>query len=192
MKVYKYSMILFTVTSLLFVGCNNKVGVKKQPKLETIKNYVAEVEVTYLNEHQENKMTMIHRVKAQDKYEIECMAPESVKGVKLCYDGNQTMQYFPGCKEGICVKTRASTKEILLQTFISRYTTCKNIKTKEIQMEGKNVTLIELPIDENINDLAVERLWYDSSTEQPIQMRIYSSEQEERIDIKYLSFHKKD
>lgn len=184
-------MFCFLITTLILYGCNqfNRGSLHAEGNFfKELKQYEAEVTVTFLKDEQPNGMKMKQIANMSGIYEFTVIEPEHLKGTKISYDGNQITEYYPSLNKAVKVKAGSACNEILLTSFVSRYLTNENIKEQKIQLNGEMLRTYEMPIDGNFKYLSKEKLWLDEKRQLPLKMEIYDDVGNVTIEIIYEDF----
>ena len=184
-------MIFFLVIAFTTYGCNHVTHTPLQKKgsfFNELKNYEADVKVTFLKDKQPNEIKMKQTANMDGSYEMVISEPEHLKGMKLSYDGKNVLEYIPSLNQTLEEKSNPAQNEILLTSFVKRYLSNENIKKQEIQLNGKKMITYEMSIEGNFKYLAKEKIWLEEKNLVPEMMVLYNDEGDITIEVIYEKF----
>lgn len=183
-------MGILLVMALTFYGCNTQKNITHTETdfFKDLKQYEANVTVTFLKDKQPNEITMKQVAKVDGTYEMTFLTPEHMKDVKIICDGEKVTQYYPSIDKSVEQKMSIAQNEILLTSFAARYLTNENIKKQEVQLDGKKMITYEMPIEGNFRYLSKEKIWLEEKSLKPVQMVLYDEEGNITIEVIYNEF----
>lgn len=184
----KWIMVGILCTSIS--GCNvtSQSAQTTQDFLKNMKNYEADVKVTFLKDFQPNEMQMKQSADQDGSYEMTVVTPSYMQGVKICYDGSQTTSYNPATNETLLCKSNQARNEVLLTSFAERFSNCSNAKQEETTLDGQPVVTYEIPIEGSFKYLAAEKLWFSKEKNMPLQLVIYDQSGQVTMQVEYQNF----
>ena len=183
-------MSFLLVLAFTFYGCNTQKNTSSIAGdfFKDLKQYEADVTVTFLKDKQPNEVKMKQIAKVDGTYEMTILAPEHMQNVKIICDGHKVTEYYPSTNQSVEQEMSVAQNEILLTSFATRYLTNENIKKQEVQLDGKKMITYEMPIDGNFRYLSKEKIWLEEKSLKPVQMVLYDEEGNITIEVIYNEF----
>ncbi|WP_069999467.1 LolA family protein [Cellulosilyticum sp. I15G10I2] len=186
-------VIFLLMMSFAFYGCNKMMN-NNGPKdklhlmLTTLKNYEADVTMSFLKDTEANVFKMRHQVEVGGKYKLTVESPEYLKGYTISFDGKNITEYNPSTKTNLHSQASEARNQTLLSSFVTNYLNAEDIKREKEKQDGKEVTTIEVNIPGNFKYMAKEKVWFDETKLSPLKMEIYDIEDNIAIKIEFNSF----
>lgn len=175
--------------SCVKMGTTIKTEAQKiDSKMSSIKSYEADVCINFIKSGETHTIKMKQNYEMGKSYTATLIEPERLKGYCVKWDGEKVQQYNPITGETVEGKASAMQNELLFGSFVNHYKETKDIECKGEKLEEKDCLTVKLIIPGNYKYLAKEKVWFDKDTLTPIQMEIYSEEDEKTIDIKFERF----
>ena len=189
--IMKKVMVVWMLVMLSFiVSCNNSLTSTPEEKvdklLQELKNYEAEMIVTFTNNKKTTTMKMKQSYDANGNYEMTLLEPESLKGYKTIWNGDTMEEYNPVTDKKVQAKPNPVKNQVLFGTFLHNYLHGERMSQPPVR-EGEYLT-VEVAIPGNYKYMAKEKVWFDAQTAQPVKMEIYDKEGNVTIAIEITLF----
>lgn len=193
-KVRRDLIVVFLLMiSFTFYGCNNsKQNNNGQDKLHTmltaLKNYEADVTITFFKDTQKNVIKMKQAVEIGGKYKLTVDSPAYLKGYTTKFDGETILEYNPNTKMNAACKPNEARNQTLLSSFIHNYLNTQEVKKDKGTLNDKEVIIFEVDVPGNYKYMVKEKVWFDKNTLSPIKMEIYDVEGNRAIEVEFSNF----
>ncbi len=184
--------VLPIILMLVISGCSKPItGYKNvQDKLMAMESYVAEADITYINNKGEDKCKTLQYALNDGKYRIEVTEPSQQQGNVILYDGKMVWSYNPSVEQKVQVNApdKPERYELILFSFIENYVKSQDVAVESASLDESLCTVLEAEIPGENKFLATEKLWLDNESMLPVKLVIYDTDGKERIIAQFSNF----
>ncbi len=186
------AVFLLMITFVLY-GCstsiqNNRQQDKLSTMLKTLKNYEADVTITFLKDTQVNVLKMKQQEEVGGQYKIVVESPTYLKGHTISFDGKNITEYNPSTKINRLSQASEARNQTLFSSFLYNYLNTKEVIQEKQTLGGKEFITVEVGIPGNFKYIAKEKVWFDVNKLLPTKMEIYDTENNITIHIEFNHF----
>ncbi len=187
-------IILIILMYSIVLGCAPKsdealfYGIQKQ--IHKMNSYSCEVEIYVKGNKNEQKYLMKQWFQKPNRYRLEVVSPESLKGKTTISNGIKTWIYHPGIDQTWVTRDFENSKEqnMFLGYFIKNYLNSEDANVYQKKFKGKNYLIIETIIPGNHMYYHKENLWMDLETKKPFLLQVFDAHEELKIEVRYNRF----
>lgn len=189
MKIIKYFGIILTI--LLSFGCspktNEEILYQAQKHITNIQSYSCTARTKIHGNKEPQTYVMKQWFKAPNKYRIEIIEPEELKGKTTIYNGEKAFLSHPRIgQEWVLDSFRNSLeKKMFLGYFINNFLNTEDTKVDKEVIKGKEYILLTSFIPGNNPHFFKEQLWFDIEDYYPYRLQIINSKDEIVVDVQY-------
>jgi len=179
---------------VLLTGCHGPGSVRDygdlSRKLLKLEDYTCDVKMRVTNNRSTMEYQLRHFYKSPDRYRLEVLAPEELKGQVTVYNGKSSYIYHPGINQYLVTEDFPGSVEYnsFIGSFMEYIKTPEKIKISSEREGQKNLYVLEFEIPESSSYMSVERLWLDPEAAVPVKAEIYGSDGKKNIEIYYYNF----
>lgn len=179
---------------LLITGCSPKseeeLFYESQRMLNKIESYQCDVEITSIGNKGQQKYMMRQWFKKPDKYRLEVMYPDNLKGKITIFDGKKAWMYHPAIEQTWIMDGFFNSQEqnLFLGYFIENYVNSETAQIQRKKIDNAEYLVIVTEIPGNHAYFSKEWLWMDIETKKPILLQIFDRQDDLRIEVKYTEF----
>lgn len=187
-------ILLGTLFILLIVGCSPKTEqdlfYEAQKKLNKMESYACQVAITSIGNKSPQKYIMKQWFKKPNKYKLEVVYPENLKGKITISNGNKAWIYHPSIEQTWIMENFSNSKEqnLFLGYFLKNCLNAENVKIYTEALENEKYLVINTEIPGNHVYFNTERLWIHQNRMDPFLLQIFDAKGKMRIEVKYEKF----
>lgn len=195
--MYTYKKILIPVFLLIIsfagYGCNKNIKNSSSPDklhtmLSTLKNYEADVTITFLKDKEAHILKMKQQAETAGKYRLITESPDYLKGYTINCDGKNVTEYHPATQVTLSSQVSEARNQTLFTSFLYNYLNADEIKRENETWEDKETVSLEVIIPGNYRYLARQKVWFDANKLKPLKMEIYDTENNKTLEVEFQSF----
>ncbi len=194
----KWTMLMSVITLvvvLAVVGCQGRQSTKEevyedfQKKITKMSAYKCIAEVQVIGNKSPGNYIFIHNYSKPDKYKLEIIAPERLKGKTIEYNKDKILIKNPSIKDEVELPNISPNNQYMfIGDFISNY-----LNNEELSVKMKDQYLqLEVPIPGENEYFAKEILYVNAKTKNPEKLEILDMSNELRFTITYKNFEYKN
>jgi len=179
---------------VLMWGCMSKSDQElfydAQKQLNKIESYRCEVEITSIGNKGPQRYVMKQWFKKPDKYKLEVMLPDNLKGQITISDGKKAWIYHPGIEQTWIMQSFVHSEEqnMFLGYFIKNCLDSEGVGLGKKTIEGEDYLIITTDIPGNHVYYHKEILYIHIKTMVPYLLQVYDVKDQLRIEVKYKAF----
>lgn len=187
------SLLLFLIVCIFISGCSS-TEVKKPQEVQRflmkLKSYQCEVVLAVTNNKSTNVYKARHIYKGINKYRIEMMEPNELKGQTTIYNGEKTYIYHPQINTYMLSNNFESSLEYssFLGSFIEHFKDKGGARFKIESLKDTECYVLEIPLDEKNPYRVMEKIWIDAKRIIPIKAEILDKNNNLNAQILYENF----
>lgn len=192
--MYRRIICMLVILCVFFTGCG-VIKQKKSPeevgkRLLKLETYTCDVTMRVTNNRSTMEYKLKHFYKKPDKYRIEVLTPEELRGQVTIYNGNSSYIYHPGINQYLITENFSDSVEYnsFAGSFIEHIRKPDDIKISYEKFNEDECIVIEFEIPESSRYIHIEKLWIDVSEIVPLKAEIYGSDGKTYIEIYYNNF----
>ncbi|WP_207707335.1 LolA family protein [Crassaminicella thermophila] len=179
---------------LLIVGCSPKteqdIFYEAQKKLNKMEGYSCQVEITSIGNKSPQKYIMKQWFKKPNKYKLELIYPENLKGKITISNGNRAWIYHPSIEQTWIMENFSNSKEqnMFLGYFLKNCLNSEKVDICTEELENQKYLVITTEIPGNHIYFHKEKLWLNQESMNPYLLQIFDMKGKLRIEVKYEKF----
>ncbi len=179
---------------MVFVGCSPKsdqeLYYEVQKKVNKIDSYHSKVEITSVGNKGAQVYTMNQWFKKPDKYKIEIILPENLKGKTTVSDGNKAWIYNPNIEQTCIMEnfTNSEEQNSFLGYFLKNLLNSENVDLLSKVIDEDEYLIISTDIPGNHAYYNKEELYVNIDNMKPYLLKVYDAKDQLRIEVKYIEF----
>ncbi|QXM05311.1 LolA family protein [Crassaminicella indica] len=186
-------IILSIFIILLITGCAPKteqdIFYDVQKKLHKMESYTCRVEITSIGNKGSQKYVMKQWFKKPNRYKLEVISPENLKGKITLSNGKKVWIYHPGIEQTwITDEFSNEEQNLFLGYFIKNFLNSEQVNVNVEGLDDKKYFVIDTDIPGNHAYYHKERLWIDMEKMQPYLLEVFDVKGDKRIEVKYEVF----
>lgn len=195
---YKLLVILFIIIILLLASCgektNEEIFYEAQKVIVNLENYRCTAEITLYGNKDPETYIVRQWFMSPDKYKIESIKPQSLKGKTTIYNGNKAFICHPRIGQEWIMKDFENSLEekMFIGHFINNFLNTESGIIRRENIDSKEYILLETEIPGNHPYFIKERLWFDVNRYYPYRLQILDKDDKLRIDVRYHDFKYND
>lgn len=179
-------LFLFIIAILTLAGCktDEKAYPTIQDKLMAMESYSTKCKLTYISNKGERVYDADIKATNDGRYIIKTSSPEEYKNNIVMYDGKLIWHYNPNLennKISITPPDSGARREIILFNFIENYVKSNDTDVETASLEQSRCTVLEAKLPQESKLFALEKLWIDNESQNPVKLVIYDKNNKERI-----------
>jgi len=184
---------LFIITALLW-GCGSKsdqeIFYSTQKHLNKIESYTCEIEITTYGNKSPQQYVMKQWFKKPDKYKLEVIWPESLKGKTTISDGTRAWIHHPGINQSWTMEKFLHSEEqnMFLGYFIKNCLESEGVELEKKVIDREKYLRITTDIPGNHAYYHRESLYINTKTKIPHLLQVYDAKGQLRIEVRYNTF----
>lgn len=159
-------------------------------RLLKLEDYTCDVKMRVTNNRSTMEYQLRHLYKSPDRYRLEVLAPEELKGQVTIYNGKSSYIYHPGINQYLVTEDFPGSVEYnsFIGSFMEYIKTPEKTKISSEKEGKKELYVLEFEIPESNSYMSVERLWLDPEEAVPVKAEIYGSDGKKNIELYYYNF----
>lgn len=194
--------ILKILISLIFVigimGCQTEVTeeesfIKAQQFLNGLKSYSATIIYHVVDQNEIREYKFYQWVEVPDKFKIEMLSPENLKGKIILSNGEEIYMNHPKVKDSIKldVESVKQQRPLFIGDFLNTYWLSEKVIKEKKEENGEEYFVLSCikPKNEFANE--TKSIWLDSRTMIPVKMVEYDAEGKISTMIIFENFNQK-
>lgn len=187
--------VLFFLLFVVFAGsCTEKseqeIFYDTQKKLNNIDSYYCEVEIISIGNKEPQKYIMKQWFQKPDKYKLEIVKPDELKGKTTIFDGNRAWIYHPAIEQTWIMKNFINYEEqnMFLGYFIRNSLESETVEISSKEIDGEKHLIITTSIPGNHAYFNKKILYFNTKTMNPYLLLVYDVKEQLRIEVRYRNF----
>jgi len=187
-------IVLLCLCMLILWGCSPKsdedLFYEAQKQLNKMESYYAQVEITSIGNKGPQQYIMKQWFKKPDKYKLEILSPENLKGKVTISDGSRAWIYNPEIDQTWMMQSFAHSEEqnMFLGYFLKNCLNSESVEVSSKTMDGEDYLIITTDIPGNHVYYHKELLYIHIDTMKPYSLQVYDVKDQLRIEVKYIEF----
>ncbi|MDD3839128.1 MAG: outer-membrane lipoprotein carrier protein LolA [Clostridia bacterium] len=191
MNIKKYIII---VTGLLIFGLTScseptpqEIMLDVQKYINDVENYYCEVDVIYRRKVSVDRYKMKQWYYFPDKYRIEIIQPEVLKGKLTICDGNRILIYHPYIDEEYLIDYQRGheNERLFLGNFAQHFMDTEQVDMELTESNQSEYMVLRCTIPGQDKNFSSQRLWFDLQKDVPSKLEIIDNEDQPSITIIY-------
>ena len=192
--LYRRIIFMLIIVCVVSVGC----GVLKHKKnfeevskrLLKLKAYTCDVTMRVTNNRSTMEYKLKHFYKNPDKYRVEVLAPEELKGQVTIYNGSSSYIYHSRIDQYLVTENFSDSVEYssFIGSFMNYISKAEDIRISNEKNGEVEYIAVEFEIPGSNRYMHMEKLWIDGSEAVPIKAEIYGIDGKINIEIYYDNF----
>lgn len=186
-------LLFFVIVSVVLSGCGTSSARKPQDIQKFImklKAYKCDVVYSVTNNKSTNVYRAKHMYKAPDKYRIEIVEPEELKGQTTIYNGDKAYIHHPRINTTMITENFNDTIEY--STFVGAFVEYfKDNGGARFKLEALNdiqCYVLEVPLDNANMYRAIEKIWINAENAIPIKTELLDKNKNVNAQVLYENF----
>lgn len=194
----KRILCVLILVCISLTSCNL---VKSQKSIEDIKKsllslkvYTCDVELSVTNNLSTSVYKLKHMYKAPDKYRIELLEPNGLKGYYTIYNGETSYIYHPDIDKYLKIESFKKTTdyEVFIGAFIDYFKQLDKVKVVTTLLDNKKYYVLEINNPNENKYFFAKKLWMNAENADPYLLEIYNKEGKCIIKVVYSNFSRKN
>ncbi len=182
---------------LTIIGCSSKkdqtdqdIFYECQKILNKIETYSCEVEITCMGNKKPKKYLMKQWFKKPNKYKLQVISPENLKGKTTISNGEKAWICHPAINQTWIMQnfTNSEEQNMFLGYFIKNCLSSEKMDMHKKKIGSKKYLVIDTSIPGNHVYFNQEKLWIDTENMQPFLLQVFDGEGKMRIEVRYNQF----
>lgn len=170
-------LLFFLIACTALSGCRAQTAKKPediQKFIMKLKSYKCDVVIAATNNKSTNVYRAKHLYKAPDKYRIEIVEPEELKGQITIYNKDKACIYQPQINTYFITENFESSLEYssFIGAFVGYFKNNGGARFRLETLKDVQCYVLEVPISDNNKYRALEKLWIDAESSLPIKAEI--------------------
>lgn len=183
-------LLLFLIACAVLSGCTPNTAKKPedvQKFIMKLKSYKSDVVYAVTNNKSTNVYRAKHLYKSPDKYRIEMVEPEELKGQITIYNKDKAYIYHPKINTYMITENFTNTVEYnsFIGAFVDYFKAKGGARFKLESLSGKQCYVLQLPIDSDNRYRVVEKLWINAETALPMKAEILDKDNNVSVQVLY-------
>lgn len=194
MKNRIWRLVLIFLLMALAGGCteksDKKIFYETQQTLNKIDSYYCEVEIISKGNKNPQEYVMKQWFQKPDKYKLEVLKPDDIKGKITISDGTKAWIYHPAIEQTWIMQNFVNSEEqnMFLGYFIKNCLESEAVEMSNKKIDGEQFLIVTTDIPGNHAYFNKEVLYYNVKTRKPHLLQVYDVKDQLRIEIKYKNF----
>lgn len=187
------NLLIFLIVGIVLSGCSAKTAEKPedvQKLLMKLKSYKCDVVFAVNNNLSTNVYKAKHLYKFPDKYRIEIVEPNELKGQTTIYNGEKAYIYHPQLKTHLATQNFNDSLEY--SSFVGAFIECfKNNGGARFKLESfqdRKCYVLEIPVKGENSYRALEKIWIDAELILPVKLEILDKNNNLNAQVLYENF----
>jgi len=182
------------IVCVVFTGCG---VLKREKSFEKVGNrllkltaYTCDVTMRVTNNKSTMEYKLKHFYKSPDKYRLEVLAPEELKGQVTIYNGSSSYIYHPKINRYLVTENFSNSVEYnsFIGSFMNHIKKTDNIRVSKEKDGEKELLVLEFEVPEGNDYMHLEKLWIDAEKAQPVKAEIYGDDGKITVLLYYNNF----
>lgn len=193
LKLIKLLLGVCLLTTL--IACqqptDKEIYYRAQKKMAELESYSCYAKIFVQGTDGEEKQYLFRQdFKAPNKYRIEVISPENLKGNLTISNGEAAWILHPGINQVWKMKSFEKSKEqmLFIGYFLQNLFSTESASVTSEQLEGVRYIIIEAPIPGGSQYFDRQRLWIDTGNLEPYKLYIVDKEGVTRFRVLYEAF----
>lgn len=192
MKAVKL-MLVFLIVCITLSGCSVKSAKKPedvQKLLMKLKTYQCDVVFAVTNNKSTNVYKAKHMYKYPNKYRIEILEPNELKGQTTIYNGDKAYIFHPQLNTSLITQNFNHSTEYsaFVGTFIEAFKNNGGARFKMDSFQDKQCYVLEIPIEGENPYRTLEKIWIDADSILPVKAEILDKNNKVSAQVLYENF----
>jgi outer membrane lipoprotein-sorting protein len=184
---------MFLIVCIALSGCSDKTAKKPedvQKLLMKLKTYQCDVVFVVTNNKSTNVYKAKHMYKFPDKYRIEVLEPNELKGQTTIYNGDKAYIYHPQLNTYLNTQNFNNSMEYstFVGAFVERFKDNGGARFKLDSFQDKQCYVLELPIKDENPYRTMEKIWIDTDSILPVKVEILDKNNKVNAQVLYENF----
>lgn len=187
-------IVILTGLVLSLVACkqstDENIYYEVQKKLSTIESYQCTARIQVIDQEREVEYVFKQSFKAPNKYRLEVLAPEGLKGNLTVYNGKTGWLQHPSINQTFKIDGFEQSQEqfMFIGYFLENYITSKESEFQLESLESRDCIVMETTIPGGNHYFDYQRLWVDKKHKVPVKLYIYDEKDNIRFRVYYEDF----
>ncbi|WP_053955314.1 LolA family protein [Inediibacterium massiliense] len=192
MRIKKIGLWILIVC--LLGGCSPKTKedllYDVQKKLNQINSYTCKAEIEIHGNKDMQKYIVKQWFQKPNKYKLETIYPDTLKGKVTLFDGKRAWVYHPLIEQTFILDdfSKSDEQNMFLGYFIKNYLESENVQIDKKRKEHKDYLVITTEIPGNYAYFHKQILWINIEKKEPFLLEVYDSSDHIRMRVKYDGF----
>ncbi len=159
-------------------------------KLTGLKAYTCDVTMRVTNNRSTMEYKLKHFYKSPNKYRVEIISPEELRGQIIIYNGEKSYIYHPQIGQYLITENFSGSVEYnaFAGSFINYIRSAGDIKISSEKAGEKELMVLESGTQEPNIYMRSEKLWFDVETAVPVKAEICGDDGKVNVEIYYDNF----
>lgn len=187
--------ILCSILLLTFItGCAPKTEqdlfYEVQKKLNKMESYSCQIEITSIGNKSPQKYIMKQWFKKPNKYKLEVMSPENLKGKITISNGKKAWIYHPSIEQIWEMDNFSNSEEenMFLGYFLENCLKSEEVNTYIKNFENEKYLVMDTDIPGNHVYFHRQQIWINVNNMKPYLLEVFDNKGDKRIEVKYNEF----
>lgn len=182
------------IVCLFFTGCTafkpKRSFEEVSKRLLKLEAYTCNVTMRVANNKSIMEYKLKHFYKSPDKYRIEVLAPEELKGQVTVYNGSRSYIYHPVIDQYLITENFSGSVEYnaFIGSFMNQVRKTEEIKVSSEKDGERELIVVEFEVPEPNNYMQHERLWLDAENIVPVKAVIFGNDGKAAVEVYYDNF----
>jgi len=186
-------LLFFLIACVMLSGCGTSSAKKPQDVQKFImklKSYKCDVIYAVTNNKSTNVYRAKHIYKAPDKYRIEIVEPEELKGQTTIYNKDKAYIHHPLINTYMITENYNNSMEYstFVGAFIEYFKDNGGARFKLETLNDIQCYVLEVPLDNANSYRAIEKIWINAETAIPIKAEILDKNKNVNAQVLYENF----
>lgn len=192
MKLIKLLLIISLLTTL--IACQQPTDkefyYRAQKKLGELESYSCIAKIIVQGDNVENQYIFKQDFKSPNKYRIEVISPESLKGNLTISNGKTAWILHPAINQVWKMRDFEESQEqmLFIGYFIQNFFNAETSRITSEILKGEGYIIIEAPIPGGSQYFDKQRLWIDTKKLEPHKLYIFDKDGRTRFRVYYEEF----
>lgn len=189
-----YLVIIVCVVCTVLAGCRGdnleRSFNKACQKLLKLEAYTCYVAMSVTNNRSTMEYKLKHSYMSPDKYRIEVLEPEGLKGQVTIHSSKGTYIYHPGINQHLITEnfSDSAEHEAFVGSFISHIRSKEKLKVSKETVESKVYYILEFEVPKPNGYMNTEKMWIDAGETVPVKAEIYDKAGKITVLVNYTNF----
>jgi outer membrane lipoprotein-sorting protein len=186
-------LLIFLIAAALLSACAPKAPKKQedvQKFLMNLRSYKCDVVLAVTNNRSTNVYKQTHLYKYPDKYRIEIIEPNGLKGQTTIYNGEKAYIFHPQINTYLETQNFKSTTAYssFVGSFVEQFKNNGGARFNMEDFRGRPCFVLELPMEGKNPYRAVEKIWIDAEHILPVKAEILDKNKTVNVQVLYEKF----
>lgn len=186
-------LLIFLIAAALLSACAPKAQKKPedvQKFLMNLRSYKCDVVLAVTNNRSTNVYKQTHLYKYPDKYRIEMIEPNDLKGQTTIYNGEKAYIFHPQLNTYLETQNFSSTAAYssFIGSFVEQFKNNGGARFNMEEFRDRPCFVLELPLEGKNSYRAVEKIWIDGESILPVKAEILDKDKNVSVQVLYENF----